>query len=426
MNAARRKELSRPTWIHPHPAAILLYSFRQVLLLSIPIVRAVVSLPFGGMDSWDDYLWVDLLAVCGMFALGFLRYLTTGIRIERQGIAYRSGLLVHRQGYIPFAQISVLVCEQKFWFRPIGYCTVYLDTDAGRAQSADFSLNLSKRRAEKLIGQVQSVCRNPDAVKRVCRASWWEVLFLSFISSDSLSGILFLSAAISGLGDFVSTDFQAIIRANFEQFIRLVNLLAIRIPPIAAWIAYILMITWGISFLVHVMRNLHFTVSRQDEELYVSSGVLSVYRHYIQTSKINRIEIRQTLLTKLIGVQSVFVQSCGYGKIKNSLSVLLPGRNGASCGGAVVDFVAGISFCRQSDYPEATVFGTNSRTTVLDGDRVYRWILVVNYGAAGLAGHAFIFGCGGAAADSVVFRGKACLLPAYRYCQNRGKSGVSV
>lgn len=311
------------TWVHPHPAAIILYSFKQVLLLLVPIVRALFSFQ-DGFAAWNDYMWVDLLAIFGMFGIGYMRYLATGYQVRRQGVCYKSGLLFHRRGYIPFREISVLICEKRLWFRPVRYCTVYLDTDAGGSGEADFTINLSYRQADALVKQVQSVCRNPQAVRRVCHASWWEVLFLSFLCSDSLSGILFLSAAISGLGDLVSMDIQALIRENFNQLIRLANLLAINIPPIAAWIAYIMMITWGASFLVHAVGNLRFTVSRQDDELCVHSGIFSHYDHVIKVSKINRIEIRQTLMTKLIGLQSVFVQCCGYGKISNNLSVLLP------------------------------------------------------------------------------------------------------
>ncbi len=313
------------TWVHPHPAAILLYSLRQVLLLLIPIVRAFFSILEQGWSGWNEMIWVDLLAIGMMFLVGFLRYLAAGYQIKGQGIAYKSGLIFHKRGYIPFSQISVTVIKRSIWFRPLQYCSVYIDTDAGGSRSCDFAIDLSLKQADALNQAIRSVCRDAGAVRRICRSSAWEILFLSFLASDSLSGILFLSAAISGLGDFLSVDIAGLIRNNFRHLYRLASIIAGSIPPAAAWAAYILLLSWFVSFAVHAVSHLRFTALRKDDELKVKSGVFSKYVHIMKVSKINLIEIRQTLLTKLIGIRSVFVQCCGYGKIDNALSVLLPG-----------------------------------------------------------------------------------------------------
>ncbi len=311
-------------WVHPHPAAIILYSLRQALLLLIPIVRALFS--FGeGFAAWNDYMWVDLLAVGMMFLFGFLRWLSIGYRLQGSGILHKSGLLIRKKGFIPFSEISVVVQKRLFWLRPIGYCSVYIDTEAGKSKNAEFTIDLRSQNANRLTEAIQSVCRDVSVVKRVCSASSLEVLFLSFLSSDSLSGILFLSAAISGLGDFVSVDVAGLIRQNFKHLYQWAGWVTGYIPPIAAWIAYILLISWTFSFLIHALRHLRFTVTRQDDTLQITNGILSRYLHTMKVSKIGRIEMRQTLITRLIGICTVFVQCCGYGKIEGSLAALLPG-----------------------------------------------------------------------------------------------------
>ncbi len=310
-------------WVRPHPATIVLYSLRQILLLLIPIVRALFSSQ-NDFTNWNRYVWVDLLAIFGMFGFGYMRYLATGFRIEGQGIICQNGLILHRRGYIPFSEISVLVCEKSFFWFPLRYCLVYLDTDAGGKHEADFKIALSYRQYDTIRHELSKVCIDHQAARRISRGKWWEILFLSFLSSDSLSGILFISATISGFGDLFSIDIRQLITDNFEYLYQFANKLVIKIPPVAAWIAYILIITWSISFLMHTVKNMRFTVMRQGNAMAIICGMLSRYDHWIQVKRINRLDIRQTFVTRLLGVQSVFVRSCGYGKQSQNLAVLLP------------------------------------------------------------------------------------------------------
>ncbi len=310
-------------WLHPHPATIVTNSLKQSILLLIPIVRAFSMIP-DGLEAWLSFVWVDILTLSGMAAIGILRYLTTAYRVEEQGISFRSGILLRKNGRIPFDKVSVMLCIRQFYFRPLRLCKIYIDTDAGKTGDADFAISISQRHAKELTARFRQLGARFDIAERKTSAHWWEVVLLSLISSSSLSGILFVSAAISGLSDPFGEDIERIIRLNFERFVKLASLLAIQIPPIAAWIAYLLLITWGVSFIVHVLRTMRFTARRQNDDLILQSGLLSRYDSLLKVNRLNRIELRQSMMTKLLHIQSVFVRCSGYGKRNNDLSVLLP------------------------------------------------------------------------------------------------------
>ncbi len=320
---AQKRNQKTDNWLHPHPATIITNSLKQSILLFIPIIRAFSAIP-EGFQAWFSFVWVDFLTLGGMVTIGFLRYLTTAYRIEVQGLSFRSGILFQRHGYIPFDKVSVMLCVRQFYFRPLRLCKIYLDTDAGKTGDADFTISVSQKRAKELTTYFRQTGIKFNLAERESDAHWWEVVLLSLISSSSLSGILFVSAAISGLGDPFGEDIERIVRLNFERFVKLANLLAINIPPIAAWIAYLLLITWGISFMVHVLRTMRFTARRQNNDLILQSGLLSRYDSLLKVSCLNRVELRQSLMTKLLHIQSVFVRCSGYGKRDNDLSVLLP------------------------------------------------------------------------------------------------------
>lgn len=309
-------------WMHPHPAAMVLYASRQILLLLIRVVHALFSFLTGG--GFGKLLWLDLLALFGMWLLGFLRYLAAGYRIEREGIRFRNGILLRREGYLPFAKITVIAVEQPIWLKPLRYCLLRFDTDAGNSRETEFEISLTEAQAKELIRRYQVRYPQSGAVIRRMKAKWWEIAFLSLLCSDSYSGILYLSAAVSAVGDFFGGDLGAVLRENFRRLLVLSNLASRGIPRFAAWAAYLMLISWGISVMVHLLSTLRFSVVRQGSRLTLQNGWFRRYHHLIRTDAIHRIELRQNLLAKLWKMVSVFVCCSGYGKIGSKLPVLLP------------------------------------------------------------------------------------------------------
>ena len=65
-------------------------------------------------------------------------------------------------------------------------------------------------------------------------------------------------------------------------------------------------------------------VRRRKNELYIDSGIITNRSYSIRLDEINYIDIRQSLVTKLLGLHSVFVNAVGYGKEKDDISAMIP------------------------------------------------------------------------------------------------------
>ena len=109
-----------------------------------------------------------------------------------------------------------------------------------------------------------------------------------------------------------------------QQLTNLATLLAFGIPPLAAIIAFVILGGWLVSFLMNLVRHLRFSVTRQGGRLSVQSGLFTRREYFIAIKRINLIELRQTLITKLFGFYTAFIHANGYGKKKDELSVLMP------------------------------------------------------------------------------------------------------
>lgn len=305
---------------HPHPVNIFENTSRYWLLLLLPILRGLLFTRTG-FSAWLRGAWFDLAVVCGIIGLGFVSWYFFQYRTTRDGIYMNKGILIKNIRFIPYNRISTITVETPFYLAPFGAVRLRADTDAGSPRTADFSITMRRDDASALIEEsaVQSVA--DDALRRVYHPKSIHVAILSLITSNTLTGVLFFSTLISQSGNILGKGVEDQI---VDHLTNLAKVLAFGIPPAAAILAYVLLGGWLLSFIMNLIRHSGFTVTRQADRLLIKTGVFIWRRYSINIDRINLVEIRQSLLTRLFGFYSVFIHSSGYGKQKNELSVLIP------------------------------------------------------------------------------------------------------
>ena len=133
--------------------------------------------------------------------------------------------------------------------------------------------------------------------------------------------MLFASTLISQTGRLLGQEAEERLITGLT---RLMQVLAFGLPPLAAVLAMTLLGGWLLDFVKNLIRHLGFTATRDGERLQVRVGVLTVREYGLSVEKINYLQLRQSLLTRLLGYCSVMINCTGYGKEKNELAVLLP------------------------------------------------------------------------------------------------------
>ena len=308
-----------------HPLRILRYCTKYLWLLIFPIIRGAYHFATKeDVFAWLKGTWFDLLILLAIAGFGFLMWFFREYTIENGQIYVQDGIIVTRRRYLPLRNLSAITIEYPLWMRPIGAAYVYADTTAGLLQATDIKL-LIRRRDEALFYNALPHVRQGKRTHYHHRGGVWRVLLFSLIFSSGTSGAVY----------FALFWFQSgrIARDLIEQF-RLTERLntvseevasrLMGIPPAAVTIGIVILSMWLVSFIRNVLRYGGFELQSDQSMVSIRSGLVN--RRYIQlvNRKINFVDLRQNLLTKLCRIFSLAVNIPGYGNQQGSIPVCLP------------------------------------------------------------------------------------------------------
>lgn len=306
---------------HPHPVQIIRNTSRFWLLLLLPVLRGFLF-SGGNLYVWMKGAWMDLLVLVAIVLFGYLSWYFNTFYVGKDGVYIHKGIFLIQQYVIPYEMISSITVENPFYLSPIRGSYVKLDTDAGNVRQADLSFVMKRKDVERLVKYAQEkLVGDAKNMGRIYSPRLWYIAILSLVSSNSLTGVLFASTLISQSGNLLGKEFEDMLVTNLTK---IAELLAFGIPPAAAILAYLLLGGWGLAFLLNIIRNKDFSVNRRNQSMTIRAGILIPRYYCFNIGRINLVEIRQTLFTKVLGYYSVYINCAGYGKLKNGTSVLIP------------------------------------------------------------------------------------------------------
>lgn len=303
-----------------HPINIIEHTSKYLLLLIFPILRALLFTNTS-LYVWLRGAWFDILVVAVIVGLGIWAWVRYVYCLANDGIYIKKGIVISKVRFIPYKKLSVLSIEKPFFLLPFGAVRVNADTDGGMPTTPDFMITVNKRELDFFKDKATSPFLMPGEIKRVYLPKNFYIAILSFVVSNTLTGVLFVSTLLSGAGTVFGNEVEEVMKG---QFTAVVQKLAVGVPPAAALLAVILFGGWLVSFLLNLIRHLRFSAIRQGGLLIVKSGLITRRENHLTVKRINLIELRQTFVTKLFGFYTAFIHCNGYGKRKDELSILMP------------------------------------------------------------------------------------------------------
>ncbi|MEG0691517.1 MAG: PH domain-containing protein [Oscillospiraceae bacterium] len=310
---------------HSHAINIIEHTSKYLALLVFPAIRALFIGNIG-LYAWLQGAWFDILTVMIIILLGFWAWYKYVYKLTDEGIYIKQGIILPKYRYIPYQKLSVVYVERPFYLIPFKAVRINADTDGGYPTTPDFAITVYKRQVEGIVKLVNAPFINQAEIKRVYLPKNFYIAVLSFVASNSLTGVIFASTFISGTGKVLGSEFE---NQVVEQITSVASFIAVGVPPIAAILGFTILGGWAVSFISNLIRHLRFCATRQSSNLFIQSGLFTRREYYIAVNRINLIELRQTLLTKLFGFYTAFIHSNGYGKRKDELSVLMPSGEGS-------------------------------------------------------------------------------------------------
>ncbi len=308
------------SWKHPHPINILENTTKYFYLLLLPLLRGLFAFQ-GGFYAWLGGVWFDLLILSTILLIAFLRWRTTRYCYSPEGLHLQTDFLIQKRCFLAFDRLASVRAEYPFYFKPFGAVRLRADTDGGGPRRADLSITLHQREAEAVFDKLRCMTERPDAIRKIYRPRWFALPLLSWITSSTLSGVLFFSALISQSGNLLGQEFETQLVGGLT---RLGRALAFGLPPFAALIGWSILGGWLISFGINVVRHVRFSANRKNDRLEIRAGIFTRRFYSIAVRRICLLQLRQGLLTKLLGYDTVFIRCAGYGKAKNEHPVLIP------------------------------------------------------------------------------------------------------
>lgn len=293
---------------------------KYLVLLVFPVFRALFFSKFD-LYIWIQGAWFDIIIIMAIIGLGLISWYKYSYCLAEHGIHIRKGIMFVKHRFIAYNDLSIVSIEKPFYLIPFRAVRIKADTDGGGNKKADFAITIYSGNVDEIRIKVTSPFINRQDIKRVYLPKNLYIAILSFVVSNSITGVLFMSTLISGMGKVLGKEVEV---QFMDRLTRITEILAFGVPPAAAIIAITILGGWGVSFFLNLIRHLRFSVTRQSNNLKIQTGLVTYREYLISKSRINLIELRQTLITKLCGLYIALIHCNGYGKNKDELSVLMP------------------------------------------------------------------------------------------------------
>ena len=351
--------LAGPLYRHAHPLMILTNLSRVLYLLIIPFVRGALLALWGrGLAAWLKGAWFDILIVMLIIGIAAVRWRLFTYRFDESGLYFKKGLLLRQEGFLPFYAVCTMASERSWLLAPLRAAVLRADTSGGNPSRYDFEIITYRRDAAEALYMRSLACSArackdlkpppPESVKavpspeadkppsgstkpsktelprkttRVFRPRSMYVAALSAFLSNSFAGVLLASAFLNRAGTVLGQKLEGSVLSAVSQ---ISAWLPLGIPPVATAAGLIILAGWFIGFVRNMLSLIRFRIERSPHTLEVNVGLVTRRTYSILISKINFLDIRQSLMTKLLRLYMVFIQAIGYGKGKNEVAALIP------------------------------------------------------------------------------------------------------
>lgn len=305
-----------------HPILVFFNLKQFLFLIVIPVIRGFITALSGDILDWIAGSWLDILVLSVIVTLAVLNWYFYTYDIDSEKIVVKKGVLYKKETVVFFSKVTTVSITDPFYLRIFGAQYLRADTLGGGPKRTDLSIYLSQKNAEDIKEYLQGEFGLDSKQLYVPKTS--SILALALLTSNSLGGILFFSTFISQTGKLLGEEISEMVLTTFEDIARK---LAFGLPPATAAIAYTLIFSWILSFIVAFLTYRNFNLRRSRDILYIKGGTITPRRYYIKYRDINFADIRQSIITKTFKLYSMYISAVGYGKRNDDIRCVIPTEN---------------------------------------------------------------------------------------------------
>ncbi|GGM19158.1 UPF0699 transmembrane protein YdbT [Paraliobacillus quinghaiensis] len=296
-----------------HPAAII---FRIITIARQSIFGLLPIILLASNDGFFSYLLFGgvflLLLLIGYSILSWMRFT---YRVEEDQLRIEQGVLIRKKRTISKHRIQSIDLSQNVIHRIFGLTKVQIET-AGSDRTVDAALSAvtfvdgkllhdelkQKTKVAETIEEETTTDSHPDKAYPSRKISFPK-LFIAGSTSGSFGVILGLFAfALSEAESFIpDTIYQETTNWLISQAIQTIVILGL----------LVFIGIWLIGILGTVIKYGNFTITRYEEELYITRGLLEKKQTTIPLKRIQAVGIKESVIRQPLGFAAVFVEIAG-------------------------------------------------------------------------------------------------------------------
>lgn len=271
---------------------------------------------------------VSIIGVFGIIFSSILSWLRYTYRLESNELRIEYGVFVRKKRYIPLERIQSIDISEGILQRLCGMVKVQIETAGGSGNDkAEAVLSAISKEEARFIQEYVTAAKNPsvqdvkdvqeDPSSTVYKITPSQLILLSLTSGGVGVVISAVLAFLSQLDDLI--PYEKIFR-GVEQW-AISNIIFIAILIFVGFVA-----AWVIALIGTMLKYANFMVTKVEQDLVITQGLLERRQITIPISRIQAIRINENIVRQWLGYGSVVVESAG-GSATNkegSKVILLP------------------------------------------------------------------------------------------------------
>jgi putative membrane protein len=286
---------------------------------AIPGIAALFS---GGLRPLTVLLVIlgAVVLVGGAAVWGFLSWRATTYSVSSRAFYLRRGVLQKSERTIPLEHVQSVDTVQGVIQRLFGVLELRVETAGGVADESDASLSaLSRASAAELRRGLEGArpepAENQEPGPREIRRLGVRELLIAGATSGQIGVALSVVAVGSQLFDEFFTE--GFFRRMYE------SLAPGSVTALLLAVLAVALFAWILAIAGTVLSYSGFTLSRDEDFLYIRRGLLEKREATIPLARIQAIRIVEGILRQPFGFASIRVESAGYGGSESGVSATL-------------------------------------------------------------------------------------------------------
>ncbi|MGN0551154.1 MAG: PH domain-containing protein [Acutalibacteraceae bacterium] len=316
----KRSHRRKNAQLRPHPYTVAAFLYHFAYLLIIPLLQHILFSPRSLAEIITSF-GINIFFVLIIVFTAAMSYKSIYYSLNTNSITLRTGWIVQRHISIPYKAVQSVIIQRNILPAVFGAVKVFIDAPGAAANKSDVRLVLSFRAASRLIAGIY-----PKRIKTQYKykSSLPRIFIMAATWSNSFTGLLIFAPFVKKVGAVLGEQFS---QSLYKGVNLAVYIASIGLPPIAAYIAGVLVFGYAVAFLVQIFRYGRFSVEKKGSLLIINRGLVSRTSFITDVKSINAVSSRQSVLMLLFRLKSIYIHTIGVGKSKGDKSLLIAAQS---------------------------------------------------------------------------------------------------